>query len=293
MIQSMTGFGEAELREGSVCFRVEIRAGNNRYLKASIKLPEHLQRFEADIDKLLRGRLSRGSLSYTLWVRDDNAAEDYQINTQVLARYVSRLEAAATGSSRAGVDLGRLLDLPGVCEPPSLDEATIKKRLDMVLRATSNAVDKLVAMRRAEGEALLKDLQSQCAEIRQRLAAIAARAPGVVQDYHARLRTRVNQLLEAASLELDQDVLAREVAVFAERCDVNEEIARLGSHLDQFEALCASQEEAGRKLDFLAQEMLREANTIGSKASDAEISGHVVAVKSAIDRIKEQVQNVA
>jgi uncharacterized protein (TIGR00255 family) len=147
-------------------------------------------------------------------------------------------------------------------------------------------------MRREEGQALVRDLLGQTGQLRDLAASTARRAPDVVRDYQRRLKVRVDQLLSGGALELDGDSLLREVAVFADRCDISEELTRVGSHLDQFEALCRSEDAAGRKLDFVAQELLREVNTIGSKANDATITRLVVDMKSCIERIKEQVQNV-
>lgn len=292
MILSMTGFGAAETCEGGVSYRVEIRSVNNRYFKASTKLPEHLQRFEGDIDRQLRGRLGRGSISYTLKVKDENAPTSVEINKVAIGRYVSVLTQVAAEHKLASIDLAGLLDYPGVCEPVELNEEILAIQLKVAQRITEEAITRLIDMRRTEGQALERDLAEQCAGIRDRISQLAGMAPSVVEEYHKRLRGRVQQLMDTSSVELDQEALVREVAIFAERCDVNEELSRLASHLDQFAELCAAPEETGRKLDFLAQEMLREANTIGSKASDAQVSRHVVEIKAAIDRIKEQVQNV-
>jgi uncharacterized protein (TIGR00255 family) len=147
-------------------------------------------------------------------------------------------------------------------------------------------------MRRREGEALFNELMKHVNLIAANLKEIAVRAPFVVEDYHKRLATRVNQLMAKAELRVNESDLIKEVAVFAERADIAEEIQRLTSHLDAFEQSCRSGEHAGRKLDFIAQEMLREANTIASKANDAQIARHIVEIKGAIDRLKEQVQNV-
>lgn len=292
MILSMTGFGAGDLREESVSYRVEIRTVNNRYFKASMKLPEHLLRFEGDIEKMLRGSLGRGSISYALRVKDDQAQAAYEINVTALGHYVRQLDAISAGRGNMQIDLAGLLELPGICEATDRDEESLKVQFAVVAKVTKIAIDRLIEMRRVEGEALWRDLQEQCAGIRKQLISVAQRAPGVVEEYHKRLRTRVQQLLDSSSAELDKDALAREVAIFAERCDVNEEISRLGSHIDQFLELSKGPEPAGRKLDFLAQEMLREANTIGSKANDAQVARHVVEIKAAIDRIKEQVQNI-
>jgi len=144
----------------------------------------------------------------------------------------------------------------------------------------------------AEGRALRDDLIAHCHQIEEHRAAIQERAPVVIQEYHERLCARVQELVAKAKLELEKESLAREVAIFADRSDISEEVVRLRSHLEQFGLLCDSDEHAGRRLDFMAQEMLREVNTIGSKSNDAAIAGRVIAVKALIDRLKEQVQNV-
>lgn len=295
MILSMTGFGEARMSEGGVSYRVEIRCVNNRYFKASIKLPESFQRYEADVDRLLRTRLTRGSITFSLRVVDESPAAAFRINTIVLDEYVRQLTEVGKKYNQARIDFSRLLDAPGILQEPEIDEQKLATRFKTVESLINKAMEGVVAMRRAEGEALLKDLRVRCEDLKSALGRVKARTPNVVSEYQKRLSNRVMQLLdglEGKNVDIHQDALAREVAIFAERCDVNEEIARLSSHLDQFEALCESPEETGRKLDFLAQELLREANTIGSKSNDAEIARHVVDMKAAIDRIKEQVQNV-
>lgn len=292
MILSMTGFGQAEAHANGVTFRVEIRAVNNRYFKASLRLPEHLQRYESQVDSLLRARLGRGTVYYTLRVVDENAEMAYDINKAALVKYVSRLRSITETEPGITIDLTGLLDIPGVCQPPDINEAVLAEQFAVIQTVTVQAVERLMQMRRSEGQALLKDLQTQCAVIRERLAQIETRAPLVVEEYARRLHTRIRQLLVDSNVELEKEAVSREVAIYAERCDINEELSRTRSHLAQFEALCAGPEEAGRTLEFIAQELLREANTMGSKANDAVLAGHVVMIKAAIDRIKEQVQNV-
>ena len=154
------------------------------------------------------------------------------------------------------------------------------------------AVDKLLQMRLQEGESVRADLLAQCEVIEQNQKAVVARAPVVLQEYHGRLRARVEELTQAGKIKIDEEILAREVAILAERSDIAEEISRLTSHAQQFRQAMDSSEPSGRKLDFIAQEMLREANTIASKANDAEIARAAVEIKTAVDRIKEQAQNV-
>lgn len=295
MIHSMTGFGEARAESEGVTYRVEIRSLNNRYFKASIKLPEQFLRYEAQVDKQLRSRLGRGSVSFTLRMRDENPAAAYQINTAILGEYVRQLRGVAGEDESTTIDLARLVEVPGIFQPPEIEEDVLRQQFATVESLTTEALEKLIAMRCVEGRALLADLEASCKEVRGRIGDVRQHAPAVVVEYQKRLHSRIQQLLDGtdgSAVELFQDAVSREVAIFAERCDVNEELSRIDSHLDQFAALCAAPEVVGRKLDFLTQELLREANTIGSKSNSAAISRHVVEIKAAIDRIKEQVQNV-
>jgi len=290
MILSMTGYGEVQHSDDGISYALELRSLNSRYFKVSIKLPEHLSIFEPEVEKLLRTRLTRGSVFYHLRVRDTSAEAAQEINQAALKSYLDQLLAVSPGNHQ--IDLASLLELPGVCQPPALSEARRQHQWTVIEQITDRVLEHLVEMRRVEGRSICQDLLGQCTQIREHLAAVAGHAPVVLQEYHQRLVQRANGLIAEAKLQLQLDDVKREVALYAERCDINEEISRLGSHLDQFEQLCQGGERAGRKLDFLAQELLREANTIASKANDATIAHHIVEIKGAIDRLKEQVQNV-
>jgi uncharacterized protein (TIGR00255 family) len=291
MISSMTGYGEVQCSDGDISYVLELRTVNSRYLKFTIKLPDSLSIFEPQLEQLLRTRLTRGSVAFTLRVRDSSAEAAQEVNQAAVIRYVQQLRAVLhEGPVR--VDLATLLMLPGVCQPPPIDESKRARQWEVLERLTGEALDRLMEMRRIEGRGLAEDFSRQCAAIRENLQAVAERAPTVLAEYHQRLCQRANELLAESRLQLVLDDVRREVALYAERCDINEEVARLRSHLDQFERACGVREPVGRKLDFLSQEMLREANTLGSKANDAAIAQHVIEIKGAIDRIKEQVQNV-
>ncbi|MFQ5414735.1 MAG: YicC/YloC family endoribonuclease [Phycisphaerae bacterium] len=293
MIHSMTGYGAAVRADDGVGYAVEIRAGNHRYLKLTIKLPEHLQFAEPAVDGLLRARLGRGSVMYTLRVTGDTGLCAYAINRAVVERYAAGLgNVDLPPGVSPTIDLAALAQLPGVCEPPVYDEAVRRTQRGIIERLTGDALDELLDMRRKEGDALRKDLIEHCARVRTELEAVRAQAPTVVDEYHERLRARVELLMNKGGFDLEADGLMREVAIYAERCDVSEEIQRLGSHLDQFSELCARGDRVGRRLEFLTQELLREANTIASKSNNAVIARSVVNIKARIDRLREQVQNV-
>jgi uncharacterized protein (TIGR00255 family) len=290
MILSMTGFGDAAAESDGTHYCVEIRALNNRYFKAVFKLPENLAGLEPELETMLREALGRGSITYVLKMRCDSAEAAHHINTAALAAYLRQLQAVAP--DLGPVNPALLLTLPGVCQEPRDDTDELARHGPTVRRLTAQALARLETMRRREGEGLCADLLRHAAEIRQVLEEIRHRAPLVIEEYHKRLTQRVNQLLARAELQVAQADLLREIAVFAERADISEEIQRLTAHLEAFEQTCHHGEHAGRKLDFITQEMLREANTISSKSNDAEIARHIVTVKGNIDRLKEQVQNV-
>lgn len=292
MIRSMTGYGAAETDRDGVNYRLEIRSLNNRYLKTTIKLPDFVQLFEADLERMLRERLHRGSVTYVLYVRDTSEATLPELNVPLIRHYVQQFRQVAGDGVAVSMDLAAVLAVPGACVPTTLDDETRLRHKSVIEELTHAALDRLIEMRMVEGQALQADLVGHCESMRQQVAGIRQRCPYIIDDYARRLQDRVNVLLANAKLELDRDALAREVALFADRSDVSEELTRLESHLNQFVSVCESAEYSGRKLDFLAQEMLREANTIGSKANDTEVSHAVVTLKSAIDRIKEQVQNI-
>jgi len=293
MIESMTGFGAAARVEGELSYALEIRSVNHRYLKLTIKLPDALQHAEILIDKAVRQRVARGSVICTLRVRGAADSASFPINVKALQSYVNQLVRVDVDAKvQPTIDLAALTALPGVCALPEADDEFRAHQAEIVESLCTRAMDALVAMRREEGRVLRGVVRDCCEQIRAEVEAIGVRAPGVIDEYYKRLRSRVEILLKQGGVELEADALAREVAVYAERCDISEEITRLRSHLGQIGELCDSGAPVGRTLDFLTQELLREANTIASKSNDAAITRGTVVVKGLIDRIKEQVQNV-
>lgn len=292
MIVSMTGFGDASAEKDGTHYAVEIRSLNNRYFKPVIKLPDTVSGLEPELETMLREKLGRGSITYILKMRSDSAEAAYHINVEALKAYVEQLQQVKGLDRLLTIDLASLVNLPGVCSEPRDEADEIAVHGTVIRQISVEGIKKLDAMRRREGESLFKELMKHLGVIKNSLATIAERAPVVVDDYHKRLTQRVNQLMQKAELRVNESDLIREVAVFAERADIAEEIQRLTTHLTAFEEACRDGEHAGRKLDFITQEMLREANTIGSKANDATIAKHCVEIKGAIDRLKEQVQNV-
>jgi uncharacterized protein (TIGR00255 family) len=287
----MTGFGGASREHDSVSLRAEVRSVNHRHLQVKTRLPSELAALEPAVEKRVRGRLGRGSVTVTVSLTLASTAQAATINQELLARYRHQLLAAARELGLdGGLDLATLVALPGVLAAPEVgvDDQALEPR---VLETVDAAVDALVAMRRTEGAALEAELRRLAAGLGEIVARIEERVPAVVAALHAGLRERVSELLGPGA-ELSDADLAREVALLADRADVSEELARLKSHLDQLAAALEAEGAVGRRLDFLVQELLREVNTIGSKASDAEIAHRVIDAKTAIERLREQIQNV-
>ncbi len=293
MLNSMTGYGEGQGETDGINYAIEVKAVNNRYLKTIVKLPDILAFLEEDVERLLRDNLARGTVNYVLRCKDVSANTLFDIDESALQTIVEKLGRIKPSTEMArSIDIGSLLNLPGIIRPMQPDEETAERMKLAILKTSKEAIDRLKQMRAAEGSALEADLNENCSRIQESLGHIRRRSGVVVQEYAKKLKKRVDDLLAHAELKLDEEALAREVAILADRSDISEEIARLDSHLQQFAAACGGDGQAGRRLDFISQEMLREANTIASKSSDAEITRTVVDIKCRVDRIKEQVQNV-
>lgn len=293
----MTGYGHAATEVGGVHFSVELRSLNNRYFKAATRLPDEIAGLEAVLESVLRKRVSRGSFGLTVKVKVSDAAATSSINDNALLTYLDHLETVRNkvGDESVQIDLTQLLALPGVLQPTTDDDAQLELARKSLPKLLNAAIDALLEMRATEGRALAEDLALHLGHIRDQMTLISDRAPRVVEEYHVKLAARVDELMARAKLKVDEKDLIREVAVFADRADISEELSRMAGHLTQFDEILGRSDDAepaGRTMDFIAQEMLREANTIGSKSNDAQISRGVVEVKSRIDRIKEQVQNV-
>jgi len=294
----MTGFGDAARTVDGIHYAVDIRSLNNKYFKAVFRLPEFIASVEAELDAVLRKRIGRGSITLSAKITVQEARAAATVDQDALSAYLENLEALQqrfeSGPASLNIDLSTLLTLPGVLKSFEQDVDALDRAKSVLCELADEACDRLMEMRQCEGKALASELSDQRDVIRERLKTIEQRAPEVVEAYHHRLRTRIDELTAKAEMDVSQGDLLREVALYADRSDIREEVQRLGGHLDHFEQIIAEAdgEPSGRTLDFLAQELLREANTIASKSNDSVISRAVVEAKSAIDRIKEQVQNV-
>jgi uncharacterized protein (TIGR00255 family) len=293
MLLSMTGFGEAHHQEGTFRVGVEIRTVNSRYFKLSLRCPEGFGSLEPPIEQILRSRIRRGTAQVQLSVQRERRAEDYHLNLDVLTAYYQQMMAVRRQLHDAeGISLTALLPLPGVVTEEFAAWTDADEAWPVIERCLVEACDHLSAMRHEEGRVMARDMGENCRQILSELVSVEARAPVVVANYRDRLTERLKKTLAELDVALNAADIIREVSIFAERSDISEEIVRLRSHVDQFQTIMENDDSAGRRLEFVTQEMFREANTIGSKSNDVELSRHVVEIKASIERIREMIQNV-
>ena len=291
IIRSMTGYGRAEARGARVAVVVEARSLNHRFLEIGVKLPRGLTANEPELRRLVQSRIARGRVDVTVTLRRTAAAAP-SVRTDVAlgiayARGARALAEAAGVQSE--VSVADLLRLPGVVTVEEAEEEDGEGAI-LLKTAAAEALDELCRMRQTEGAALARDLGSHVDALGAWMRAAEALLPAALARIQARLRDRVQAIL--GETPADPGRLAQEVATWAARSDVAEELARLGSHLAQFRALLAEGGAVGRQLDFLTQELHREVNTIASKADDAELVTRVLEARTLVERIREQVQNV-
>jgi uncharacterized protein (TIGR00255 family) len=292
MALSMTGCGEGVATDGPSTCRVELRTVNNRFFKFSLRGREGFSALEPRIEPLVRGRIRRGTVQMTLDLSGPAAPGMRRVDRQQLEAYLDDLEDfCSTHDIPVPQSVDGLLTLPGILVDASLTPEAVEQTWSLVSRALTQALDRLDAMRRTEGAALARDMRSICEGVRALAAAIQSRVPAAVEEHRARLQERVARLLQGQAAAITPADLAREVAILADRSDVAEELVRLESHVAQFETLL-DDDAPGRALDFLTQELAREANTIGSKSADVAIAHAVVELKTLIERLREQVQNI-
>lgn len=288
----MTGYGRSEQHNGHFTCRAEIRSVNNRFIEINIRLPKYLAALELPIKKLIKSKCARGSFDLFLNMeKNDDSSADLEVkpNLGMASQYFKAFKQIKEELGLAGeIPIEALLDMKDIIktEPPTVDES----QESMILETVAAALSSLIEMRREEGENLQTDLAGRLKGIRQLTESIRERQPVVLEEYRSRLQEKIKTLTEG--IELDETRLAQETALLADRCDISEEITRLGSHLEQFNNLFQKEGALGRKLEFITQEINRETNTIGSKSVDYQISQDVIEIKSLLEKIREQLQNI-
>lgn len=291
MIQSMTGFGRCQKTLGSRDITVEIKAVNHRYLEFSSRLPRSLGFIEDKLKAQVQSRIARGKVEVSVTVAEQKgSASRVTLNEGLALSYLEELRIFARKNG-----LTDDLTLSDFCRLPDLfttrmvevDEEALWRDIS---ETADGALDSFIAMRRREGEKLSADLAAKLYNILTLVEAVERRSPETVEAYRQRLYKKLGELL--ADRQIDDSRVLTEAALFADKVAVDEETVRLRSHIDQFRHILTLEEPVGRKLDFLVQEMNREANTIGSKAQDAEMARIVVELKSEIEKVREQIQNI-
>lgn len=292
MVSSMTGFGRGRVAQDGREMTVELKSVNHRYLDLSFRMPRHISFAEDTLRTALNDSLSRGHVDVYVNYRNTRSdAKEVRIDTALLGAYLKSVKAAAAELREENdMTLSNALRLPDVTDIVEADEDD-----EAVKALTKEAVDKaiaeLITARRGEGERLANDLTERLATVDELRGKIETRAPMVVEEYRIKLNERIEAML-GGTVEVDAQRLATEVALFADKASIDEELVRLKSHTAQARELLSQSEAAGRRLDFVVQEMNREFNTIGSKANDAEIAKLVILGKAELEKIREQVQNI-
>lgn len=292
MALSMTGCGEGVATNGGSTCRIELRGVNNKHFKLSLRSRDAVALLEPRIEAAIRERVRRGTVHAVVELTGTAASPARRLDKAQLAAYLDDLtDFCATHDLPLPRAADGLLGLPGVLLDEQADTAAAERLWPLVAEALDTALDRFDRMRGTEGSALAADMRGGCGEIARLCQVIEARVPEVVTAHRDRLRDRVGRLLADRTASVAESDLAREVALLADRTDVAEELVRLASHVKQFDHLL-DEVSPGRALDFLAQEMAREANTIASKSLDVSIAHAVVEIKTRIERLREQAQNV-
>lgn len=291
MVYSMTGYGRSEKETEFQKVLVEMKAVNHRYCDVVLKIPKKMAMFEERIKKVIKKQVKRGRVEVYMSF-EEQKGDDFIVkpNYAVLDQYKSALDEIKDKYDIArDFDLNLLTRFQDVfsIEYKEIDEEAIWKLIES---AISESLVSLMNMRRVEGEKLLEDINGRIEKIKTIIKELEKRAPEIVVSHRSKMKERITELLE--DVELDEAKLAQEVAYFADKTNITEELVRLDSHLDQLSGIFKEDQSIGRKLDFLLQEINREINTIGSKSPDIDISNYVIELKSEFEKIREQIQNI-
>jgi len=291
-MKSMTGFGRGAANGEDFTVAVEIKTVNNRYLDIHLRASQELAPLEIAVRKRVGARLSRGRVDLNINF-ERTGATTYEVNRALIGGYVSAMREIQQQFNLAGdIDVSSVARLPGALTPAR--DGLNEQSMSGLDRAIDEALDSLERMRQSEGAALAEEMRARVAKIEAEVPIIEAAAAGLADAYRQRLEKRVAELVARGgqAVELDAGRLAQEVAYLADRSDISEELARLRSHIDQFRAALAEEGEVGKRLDFLLQELNREANTVLAKSTEISIKDAGLAIKAEVEKLREQVQNV-
>ena len=290
MIKSMTGYGKSTLCVNSREYQVEIKTVNHKYSDINIKMPRIISYLEDDIRKAIASRIKRGKVDISITFEDyGQKANEVKINTELAQIYIRELKRLAIEENiSSNIEVTEISKFPDVLKIKSnFDESAIKEE---ILQVVNDATNKLVEMRTKEGEQISKDILDRISQIEEKTEEIFGLSTGLIDEYVVKLEARIKEILKTD--DIDKSRLLQEVVIYADKCSVEEEITRIKSHILQLKDLLHNNEAIGKKMDFLIQEINRETNTIGSKANNLEITNRVVDIKTILEDIREQVQNI-
>ncbi len=286
----MTGYGKANLSKEEREYQVEIKSVNHRYLDISVKMPRVLSYLEEAVKKEISSQVKRGKIDvFITFENNSTEGKEIKINTEIAKIYIDELKRLAKQENiLANIEVTEISKFPDVLSIQNKQEdETIQSEL---LETVSQATEKLVQMRATEGSKIAEDLLIRIQEIQEKVEEISSLSTGLIEEYVVKLESRIKEI--ARNQEMDEARLAQEVVIYADKCSVEEEITRLKSHILQFEKLLHTEESIGKKLDFIIQEMNRETNTIGSKANHLGITNDVIDIKTELENVREQIQNI-
>lgn len=291
MIKSMTGYGKSTLEINSRKYQVEIKSLNHRYLDISIRMPKQLSYLEETIKQQISSKISRGKIDvFISWENNSIEGRTIKINTALAKAYIEELRKLAEEENLSdNIEVNDIVKYPDVLiVQENQEDETIKNE---IVEVVNKAVNNLVEMKQNEGIKIAEDLQKRLDYIQEEVNKVKEFSTGLINEYIVKLEERIKELLPN-NQEIDKNRLMQEIVIYADKCSIEEEVTRLNSHIGQFKEFLKSDETVGKKLDFIIQEMNRETNTIGSKSNNLNITNGVIDMKTEIENLREQVQNI-
>ena len=289
-MKSMTGYGKSSLAINFREYQVEIKTVNHKYIDINVKIPKVISYLEDEIRKLVNSQIKRGKIDISITFDNySNEGHDIKINYELAKMYISNLKKLAEEENiSSNIEVTEISKMPDVLTIKSnIDEEKIKEE---VLQVVENSLKQVIDMREKEGNKISEDILHKISQINTRIEEIFSLSTGLIEEYVVKLEAKMKDILKTE--EIDKSRLMQEIVIYADKCSVEEEITRMKSHIIQFTDLIKLNEPIGKKLDFLLQEMNRETNTIGSKANNLEITNRVVDIKTILEDIREQIQNI-
>ena len=291
MLRSMTGYGRSKYENDSREYTVEIKSVNNRYSDISIKMPRNISFLEDNIKKIISNSITRGKVEvFISFSNNSEKGKTIEINKELAKIYIEEMkELASEAGINSNIEVIDVMKMPDILNI-KLNEDDEKIITEELINCTREAIDNFIHMREMEGEKIKEDLEKRISLISEKIDKINSISTGLVNEYIVKLEKRINELLKPNVV--DEARLAQEIVIYSDKCSIEEEVTRMKSHISQFLSLIEKDNSNGKRIDFLIQEMNRETNTIGSKANNLEIINYVVEIKTELENIREQIQNI-